>query len=201
MSLRKPELAALVTLLALALAGGCGGSDETAAPAGTVTVTVSVSDWAAGDCDPAGEHDGARYRVCYSGPDHRGIDVLRDGGVEEVPVDDPPGMGVGHWRWAALSPDGSTFVATWSAECEIPIAFTFPARGGRPETVTGDEDWTQAPESEALGWTDEGEPIVRLLAGACGKAADKPGTYVFAGDERRRVDESLEPSLEPRDVG
>jgi hypothetical protein len=141
------------------------------------------------------------YRVCYSSRAERGIDVLRDGRVEELAVEDPPGLGAGHWRWAALSPDGRTFLATWSAECEIPTAFTFPARGGRPKTVTGESDWTQAPESEALGWTTAGEPIVRLLEGACGNRADEPGTYVFAGGEPRPVDEELEPSLEPRDVG
>ena len=186
----------------VALAGGCGGSAEDAsAPAPTVRLTVTVSDWAAGDCDAAGSHAGATYRVCYSSPSARGIDELREGRVERIPVQDPPGAKTGHWRWAALSPDGETFVATWSAECEIPIAFTFPARGGRPMPVTGEEDWTKAPESEALGWTADGEPIVRLLRGGCGTAADEPGTYVFASGEPRRVERELEPSLEPQDVG
>jgi hypothetical protein len=194
----RAEVLALVSVVALA--GGCGGSTEPTEPATAATVTVTVSDWTSGDCDAAGKHDGVTYRVCYSSPSERGLEALREGDVEEVPVEDPPGMGVGHWRWAAVSPDGETFLATWSAACEIPIAFTFPARGGRPETVTGEEDWTRAPESEALGWTTEGEPIVRLLEGACGKSADDPGTYVFAGDERRRVEEELEPSLQPRDV-
>jgi hypothetical protein len=199
---RRRELAALVTFVALA--AGCGSSDDDAAPAApaaAATVTVVVSDWTAGDCDPAGRHEGAIYRVCYSSPGERGLDVLSGGDVEAVPVEDPPGAKVGHWRWAALSPDGETFVATWSAECEIPIAFTFPARGGRPEPVTDEQDWTEAPESEALGWTNDGEPIVRLLKGACGKSADEPGTYVYADGDGRRLDHELEPSLEPRDVG
>jgi hypothetical protein len=188
-----------VTLVALA--GGCGGSDENSAPATTATlmVTMTASDWAAGDCDAAGKHAGAIYRVCYSSPAVRSIDVVRGGRVEEIPVQDPPGAGVGHWRWAALSPDGETFLATWSAECEIPIAFTFSVDGGRPEPVTGEEDWTKAPESEALGWTSGGDPIVRLLEGVCGTGADEPGTYVFTGREPRRLDQDLEPSLEPRD--
>jgi hypothetical protein len=196
-SRRRREIAALVTLVALA--GGCGGSDEAAAPATTVRVTVTVSDWTAGDCDAAGRHAGAIYRVCYSSPDQRGIQVLRDGDVEDVEVQDPPGAGGGHWRWAALSPDGRTFLATWSGECEIPIAFTFPVEGGHPEVVTGERDWTKAPESVALGWTTDGEPIVRLLDGACGTGAEEPGIYVFGDGEPRRVEDGLEESLEPRD--
>jgi hypothetical protein len=56
------------------LTGGCGGSDETAAPSKTVSVTVTVSDWAAGDRDAAGEHEGATCRFCYSSPDVRGLE-------------------------------------------------------------------------------------------------------------------------------
>jgi hypothetical protein len=197
-SRRRLEIAAIVTLVALV--GGCGGSDQEAAPATTVKVTVTVSDWAAGDCDAAGKHDGLVYRVCYSSPNERGLNVVRDGRVEEVPVEDPSATGIGHWRWAALSPDGQTFLATWSAECEVPIAFTFPAGGGRPEPVTGEQDWTKAPESEALGWTTDGKPIVRLREGVCGTGAEAPGTYVFEDGEPRRVDDGLEESLEPRDV-
>ena len=199
MNRRRRNAVALAALAALA--AGCGSSDEDAAPAAAATVTVVVSDWTAGDCDPAGRHEGATYRVCYSSPGERGLDVLAGGDVEAVPVQDPTGAMAGHWRWAALSPDGETFVATWSGACEVPIAFTFPARGGRPEPVTGEEDWMHAPESEALGWTTDGKPIVRLLEGACGRSADEPGTYVFSGGERRRLDVDLQPSLAPRDVG
>ena len=199
MSRRRRDVAALVTLLALA--GGCGGSDEKGATPSTVTVTTIASGWTAGDCDPAGRHGALIYRVCYSTPSDRGLELLRGGSVETVPVLDPAGAGVGHWRWAALSPDGETFVATWSAECEVPIAFTFPAAGGRPEPVAGEAEWTQAPASEALGWTADGKPIVRILRIACGKSAKEPGTYVVANGERTRVDDDLQPSLNARDVG
>jgi hypothetical protein len=197
-SRRKRDSAALVMLIALA--GGCGGSEEQAAPATTVRVTVAVSDWGAGDCDAAGKHKGVMYRVCFSSRDVRGIEVLAGGDVEEVQVEDPPGVSGGHWRWAALSPDGETFLATWSGACEVPVAFTFPAAGGRPNVVTGERDWTKAPESLALGWTADGEPIVRLPEGICGPGAEEPGTYVFGDGEPRRVDDGLEPSLEPRDL-
>ncbi|MDX6438127.1 MAG: hypothetical protein QOF45_710 [Gaiellaceae bacterium] len=193
MSRRRREIAALVTLVALA--AGCGGSDENAGP-----FTVTLSGWAAGDCDPAGSHGPAHYRVCYSSPELRSIDVLDGGRAGRVAVEDPPGTGIGHWDWAALSPDGQTFLATWSAECNVPIAFTFPAEGGRPTVVTGERDWTKAPESEALGWTTDGEPIVRLPKGACSTTAEEPGTYVFGDGKPRRVDDRLEPSLEPRDL-
>jgi hypothetical protein len=197
-------------LLLLALVGaGCGGSSdgEVATPK-TVTVTVTatstVSDgpsWAYGDCTPAGSHGGAIYRTCYSSPDRRGLEVLRRGRVERVEVEDPSETAIGHWEWAALSPDGTRFVATWSAECEVPIAFTFPAEGGAPAPVTGEEDWTQAPESQALGWTTGGDPIVRLREAGCGHGADEPGTYVFSESGRTQIDSETEPSLEPRDVG
>jgi hypothetical protein len=198
---RRPELAALVTLLVLA--GGCGGTEEAAAPPATVTVTVTTtaSSWTEGDCRAAGRHADSIYRVCYSSRADRGIQVLRGGRVEDVAVEDPPGASGGHWRWAALSPNGETFLATWSGECEIPTAFTFAARGGEPVPVTGETDWTRAPESEALGWTTGGEPIVRLLRGICGTGADDPGIYLFADSGPRRVDGELEESLEPRDVG
>jgi hypothetical protein len=184
----------------VALATGCGGSNEDAASATTVRVTVTVSDWTAGDCDAAGKHDGRIYRVCHSFAGERGLQVLAEGRVEEIAVKDPPGATGGSWYWAALSPDGRTFLATWSGECEIPIAFTFPVDGGTPRAVTGEQDWTKAPESQALGWTTDGKPIVGLLRGACGIGADEPGIYVFDAGGPRRVEDGLEESLEPRDV-
>jgi hypothetical protein len=206
--LRRRREAAALLLLAL-LGAGCGGSKdgEVASPR-TVTVTVTTTstlsdqpDWVFGDCTPAGRHKGAIYRVCYSSPDRRGIEVLRRGQVERVEVEDPSEQAIGHWEWAALSPDGTRFVATWSAECEVPIAFTFSAEGGTPTPVTGDADWTEAPESQALGWSTRGDPIVRLREAGCGRGADEPGTYVFSESGRTQVDSETEPSLEPRDVG
>ena len=47
----------------------------------------------------------------------------------------PPGR-VGHWVWAVFAPQGSAFLAQWSAECEVPVAFlavhnTLRPYGGR----------------------------------------------------------------------
>jgi hypothetical protein len=162
-------------------------------------VTVTVSDWTAGDCAPAGRRDRAVYRLCYAGPADRALEVLSDGRSREIAVEDPPGARLGYWGWAALSPDGTAFVATWWSDCGAPIAFTFPVEGGTPVPVAGPADWTQAPDSEAVGWTSGGDPIVRLLYTACGPARDVPGTYVYADGTRRRVDD-VEPSLDARDV-
>jgi hypothetical protein len=161
---RRREIAALVTLVALA--AGCGGSDQEASVPAATSSTVDVP---------------------RNAPD-------------AVDLPHPRGAKIGHWRWAALSPDGTTYLAQWSAECEVPFAFLVPAGGGEPEVVTGEADWTQAPESEALGWTTDGEPIARLPKGACGTPAQDPGTYVFGDGEPRRVDGGLEPSLEARDL-
>jgi hypothetical protein len=183
-------------LVALLLTAGCGGDD-----AGEAQTAATTAAWAERDCTPAGSRAGTSYRVCYASPSRRAIERGRDGRFERLEVADPPGARVGHWRWAALSPDGTTLLAQWSAECEVPYAFLVPAGGGEPRLVTGERDWTEAPESQALGWTTAGEPIVHLPKGVCGRGASTPGTYVVGDGGPRRVDATLDPSLEPRDVG
>jgi hypothetical protein len=191
------RVAALAVLVLLA---GCGGSDEATAPSRTVTVTVAEGEdgWVEGDCNAAGGVSGALYRVCHDGATGH-VDRLQDGDVETIAIT-PPARKHGGWHWGALSPNGQTLLLQWYGECEIPVAFLVPARGGTPKPVTGESDWTKAPESVALGWTSGGEPIVRLLAGACGKGADEPGTYVVTDGDWRRLAEKLEPSIEPRDL-
>jgi hypothetical protein len=89
---------------------------------------------------------------------------------------------VGHWEWAALSPDGSMLLAQWSAECEIPIAFFVPAEGGEPRVVTGEEDWATSPTSVALGWTTDGRAIILFPeANPCGVVGG-PGLYLVGVD-------------------
>jgi hypothetical protein len=85
----------------------------------------------------------------------------------------------GHWSNAFVSPDGGHLLLTWSAECEVPTAFVAPARGGRPVPVTGEADWTKAPESVGLGWARDGRALVHLQGGACGTGAPRPGVYAF----------------------
>ena len=40
--------------------------------------------------------------------------------AKALAIGKPPGAKVGHWAKAYLSPDGKTFLAQWSAECEVP---------------------------------------------------------------------------------
>jgi len=99
------------------------------------------------------------YAIC-------GNRFVRDG--DDLAIGKPPGAKVGHWAKAYLSPDGKTFLAQWSAECEVPFTFVVPARGGVPRVVTGEADWANAPQSTADGWTEDGRAIVELSHGDCG---------------------------------
>ena len=83
----------------------------------------------------------------------------------------------GHWRYAFYAPDGTTRLAQWSGECEVPIAY-FVASDGTSTIATGESDMTDAPESEALGWVDNGA-IVQVLKGACAGGGRPPGIYSF----------------------
>jgi hypothetical protein len=134
---------------------------------------------------------------------HEGSDTtgfLVDG--RPLPVDLVPG--VGHWRWAAASPDGKTILAQWSAECEVPQAYLLDAEGGKPRPLAPDYAF-----SEAYGWTTDGRAIVFLpKLPACGTEF-KPGLYLISPDGRQRtrivparrgVEPLLKPSLRPRTV-
>jgi hypothetical protein len=89
------------------------------------------------------------------------------------------GIPHGHWAGAWLSLDGKTLLAQWSGECEIPIAFFVDAASGKKRPVTGEQDWTGAPESIALGWSDDGRARVRLTRGYCGGSKHPPGVYLI----------------------
>jgi len=115
------------------------------------------------------------YAIC-------GNRFVRDG--KTLAIRTPPGAKVGHWTKAYLSPDGKTFLAQWSAECEVPFTFLVPARGGVPRVVTGNADWTKAPQSTADGWTEDGRAIVEITRGDCGKPSSR-GLYLVAQDGTR----------------
>ena len=112
------------------------------------------------------------YAIC-------GNRFVRDG--DELAIERPPGAKIGHWAKAFLSPDGKTFLAQWSAECEVPFAFLVPVRGGVPHVVTGEVDWTKAPQSTADGWTEDGRAIVEISRGDCGLPAHRR-IYLVARD-------------------
>jgi hypothetical protein len=110
---------------------------------------------------------------------------VRDG--EELAIGKPPGAKVGHWAKAFLSPDGKTFLAQWSAECEVPFAFLVPVRGGVPRVVTGEADWTEAPRSSADGWTEDGRAIVEISRGECGAPSRGELYLVASGGQRTAI--------------
>ena len=115
------------------------------------------------------------YAIC-------GDRFVRDG--EALAIGKPSGAKVGHWAKAFLSPDGKTFLAQWSAECEIPAAFFVPVRGGTPRVVTGEADWAKAPQSVADGWTEDGRAIVEVSRGDCGLPSHRV-MYLIAQDGTR----------------
>jgi hypothetical protein len=114
------------------------------------------------------------YAIC-------GNRFMRDG--EALAIAKPQGAKAGHWAKAFLSPDGKTFLAEWSAECEVPYSFVVPARGGALHVVTGEADWAKAPPSSADGWSADGRAIVEVWRGDCGPA--KKSMYLVALDGTR----------------
>lgn len=85
----------------------------------------------------------------------------------------------GHWRWARFSPDATWVLAQWCGECEIPTAFMVRSDARVPLPVTGGRGLRHAPESIALGWTVEVNPVVDLPVGSCDASANQSGVYLF----------------------
>jgi hypothetical protein len=155
--IRAAALAGLVALLA-----GCGS---------TTTRTVTRVQRCNGIAADLTFH----YAIC-------GGRFMRDGKV--LAIGKPAGAKVGHWAKAYLSPDGKTFLAQWSAECEIPTAFFVPARGGVPKAVTGEAKWSDASPSVADGWSEDGRAIVETWRGDCGLPSHRT-MYLVALDGTR----------------
>jgi hypothetical protein len=87
----------------------------------------------------------------------------------------------GHWRYALPSPDGRWVLAQWSGECEVPVAYLFPAAGGPGRPVAGADR-----ETIVIGWTPGGSAIVGFWPGACGAGTEQPGTYLVEPNTGRR---------------
>ena len=81
---------------------------------------------------------------------------------------------VGHWVWAGFAPRGKAFLAQWSAECEVPVAFLVTRGVRRPY---GGRTMEDAPESRALGWLPNGSAMIHFPKGACGGTFRRPGIY------------------------
>lgn len=88
-----------------------------------------------------------------------------------------PDLRGGFWAYALPSPDGSSLLARWSGECEVPNTF-FVDRGSAV-TVDGQRRMSRAAESIALGWTLDGRAIAMLRGGSCSSGFDRPGVYIF----------------------
>lgn len=180
-------------LLAILIAGaGAATTCAVAASAmrGSTGVKPSAMTWRGDQCKFVGQRGPRRYVLCFR-PNRggHGTFVERTGsGSRVMPVGRPTTKGdllVGHWEWAALSPDGSTFLAQWSAECEVPITFFAPRDGSPVRSVTGERDWANSPTSLAYGWTNDARAIVRLPKTTCGYAAKRPGLYLIARSGER----------------
>lgn len=161
-------------------------------------------------CLPAGQVTGGPLVVCRPRINSRGHGwfTVAGRGLElgtPFPWSD---TAVGHWDWAAASPDGRTILAQWRGECEVPLAFFIPADGGSPQSVTGSYSQKRLPpNSTAYGWTTDGRAIVFVPNEPAG-ASTKPGVFLIDSAARRtRIADvepmerpDLTPSLRPRSV-
>jgi hypothetical protein len=156
-------------LLAVPLLAACGSSVR------TVTRVERVDT----GCNGIAADLTIHYAICGG---HR---FTRDG--RRIPIGNPPGAKIGHWAKAFLSPDLKTFLAEWSAECEVPLSFFVPARGGVPQPVAGGKKLSDVPVSSADGWTADGRAIVEFPNAACGTSIRRPGVYFISLTGRRQL--------------
>ncbi|MGC9973922.1 MAG: hypothetical protein ABSC36_00850 [Gaiellaceae bacterium] len=206
----------LTVAVALSVLSGCGGSS--AKKAAKADSKSGVAKWRAKDCQAAGSHGSASYLLCWRPTKNEHGAFLRVVGGEKTTLPlAPPGATPtskyagrdGHWYWAALSPDGSRFLAQWSGDCEIPTAFFVSLGGGKPTPVTGESDWLKSPNTMAYGWTTNGRAIVFIpTKPACGTGVFRPGIYLVGENCPRELiwpgkepPARLERSLKPRTVG
>ena len=188
------------------------GTEESTKPAERTTVRTAKQE----GCRAVGRVAEGTVRLCFdpSSDDEHGSFIVEMGAMQRELEIQPPrptptasdAGKAGHWAWAALSPDGETLLAQWSAECEVPIAFLVQVTGTTPTPVTGEGDWARSPESVALGWTTDGRAIVFLPTGPpCGSGVDTPGIYLYSAHGRGKLlleaDRSpIRGSIEPRSV-
>jgi hypothetical protein len=225
----QTRVAAAVTFAVLTgLLVACGGTDAADAdeqkPAAsgkqqpsTEVLTTGNPVTGQGPCQAVGRTPKGMLRLCFK-PGHgdgHGQFIVVSGRTARAVSVAPPGPTptaadagrAGHWAWAALSPDRTTILAQWSAECEVPIAFVVDATGGSPRPVTGEGNWGKSPDSVALGWTSDGRAIVFLPKGpACGSGTPRPGIYLYIAPGagglliQARDEAALKRSTKPRTV-
>ena len=203
-----------LVLVLVAAACGARDSDEDVreSRAASAGARVAAADpWGPRDCQAVGSHGWKTYRLCSKRRqnEHGTFEVLdgesRSAIPDALPPQPPPGTPlIGHWRWAALSRDGRTLLAQWSAECEIPQAYFLPVTGGRARGIGPRDRLGSRPVSVALGWTTDGRAIVEFPDAACGGSDPGPGVYLVSLDGRRtywRPLGAVRPSKRPRLAG
>ena len=124
---------AAAVVASLLVLGGCGS---------TTTRTVTRIQ----QCNGIAADLAFHYAIC-------GNRFVRDG--KTLAIGKPRGAKIGHWAKAFLSPDGKTFLAQWSAECEVPVAYLIADGRLRP----------YGKESVALGWLPSGEALIHFPKG------------------------------------
>jgi hypothetical protein len=179
-----------VALIAFAVVALCGcGSSKAKRPAPNGS-KLNALGFRARDCQPAGSHGGVSYQLCRrpSGNQH-GTFLRVQGGKRTVLALARPGPTPtskyggrsGYWDWAALSPDGTKFLAEWRGDCEAPYNFLVSLGGGKPVSVTGEKDWLKSPETLSFGWSSDGRAILFIpTKPACGHGVSHPGVYLVS---------------------
>ncbi len=175
-----PRFVALSVLAAvLAACSGAGAEPEPRAKAGGQDRASQIGL----RCLDAGRRGGRVYSLCTThARNEPGTFYVREGdSVTDLPVRWPTRAAaryrVGRWSWAALSPDGKTLLAQWSAECEVPIAYFIDLRLGQARPVTPERRHGGSPSSIGLGWTPSGDAVVAFPRGPCGTNTGRPGIY------------------------
>jgi hypothetical protein len=177
-----PYLAVAAVLLA-----ACGGEKDGLQPPDHPASVPSAR-----ACYGVGGSDGVRYQLCgRTGTGDPGEFVRLAGGRTSLPVSRPVKGPAGHWSWAALSPDGSTLLAQWVAECEVPLAFFISVRGGRRQPASRGRDGPVT--SIALGWTERGLARIAFPSGPCGGRNDRLGVYLVSVGGGRRFERAIGP--------
>jgi hypothetical protein len=202
--------------IAASLLSGCGSS--TAKKTSKAISKPSITKWRAKDCQSTGSHGSASYLLCRRAEGNQHGTFLRIQGKKRTvlalarpgPTPTSPTYGgrYGYWDWAALSPDGTQFLAQWRGDCEAPINFFVSLNGGKPVPATGEKDWLKSPETLSYGWSTDGRAILFIPhKPGCGKGVFHPGIYlvndtcrlklIWAGKE---PPVTFERSLKPRTV-
>lgn len=164
--------AAVVFAVAALLAAGCGGTtaSRTGSPSTAARLLGKVLE-----------------RKCTSiSGSFRGCTVFHARGEESrierrqgtrwsvlLAPDRAPYPGHGWWERVFADPRGTTLLAAWSGECEVPFTYLITARRPTPRRVFPPEP------AVPLGWTSQGLARVKLLEPVA-STKTRPGVYLVA---------------------